>query len=192
MPQVTFVTSPSSSASIDWSSCSGPGYGSGQSFFSTSYGSVTACYVPSGYTMSSWSCSGGLACSGSNDPTPVTFTGPGTITLNLKTGSLTNPVSTSLTVSASPPNPLHGTSFTVSGTLTAGGSGLGGEQVRLLLWNGTAIVVATHSDGSYAYTVTAPAAAGSYKVQAYFPGDLGGSTQYLPSTATAAITVRAT
>ena len=95
--EVTFATSPSSSASIDWGSCSGSGYGNGQTAFTTGYGSVSACYVPSGYTLSSWSCSGGLACSGSNDPVLVAFSGPGTVTLNLKTGSLTNPVSTSLT-----------------------------------------------------------------------------------------------
>ena len=188
--QVTFVTNPSSTASIDWGSCSGPGYGNGQSIFSTSYGSVAACYVPSGYTLSSWSCSGGLACSGWNDPTLVTFNGPGTITLNLKTGSLTNPVSTSLTASASPANPVHGTSFTVSGTLTANGVGLGGEQIVLVFgWTSSIVTVTTQPDGSFSYIATAPATAGSYKIQAFFLGDLGGSTQYLPSTATATINV---
>jgi hypothetical protein len=94
--QITFVTNPVSSALISWGSCSNPGQGNGASFFSTSYGtaSVTVCYVPYGYTFSNWSCSGGLACSGSNNPTTVTFTGPGTITLNLQTQTPTNSAST--------------------------------------------------------------------------------------------------
>jgi len=187
--QVTFVTSPSSSASIDWGSCSGPGNGNGASVFSTSYGSVTACYVPSGYTLSSWSCSGGLVCSGSNDPTLVTFNGPGTITLSLKTGSLTNPISTSLTASASPANPLHGTSLTVSGTLTANGGGVGGETIVLVFgWKSNTVAVTTAPDGSYTYTATAPSS-GSYDVRAFFLGDYAGNPQYLPSAATAMITV---
>jgi hypothetical protein len=188
--QITFATNPGSTASIDWGSCSGPGYGSGQSIFSTSYGSMPACYVPSGYTLSSWSCSGGLACSGSNNPTLVSFSGPGIITLNLKTGSLANSVSTSLTASASPANPVHGTSFTVSGALTANGGGLGGEQIVLVFgWSSNIVTVTTQSNGSYSYITTAPTTVGPYNVDAFFLGDLGGSTQYLPSTATAAITV---
>jgi subtilase family serine protease len=189
--QVSFMTNPSgSSAFISWGSCASSGYGNGQSIFSTSYGSVTACYVPQGYTFSSWTCSGGLACSGSNNPTTVTFTGPGTITLNLKTGSLSNPVSTSLTVSGSPSSPTHGTSFTVSGTLTANGIGVGGETVVLVFgWNSNIVTVTTLSDGSFSYIATAPASAGSYKIQAFFLGDFTGSPQYLPSTATATITV---
>jgi len=187
--QVSFQTNPSSSALISWGSCGAPGEGNGQSIFSTSYGSVTACYVPSGYTLSSWSCSGGLACSGLNDPTLVTFNGPGTITMNLKTGSLSNPVSTSLITSASPANPVHGTSFTVSGTLTANGGGVGGETIVLVFgWTSNTVTVTTKADGSYTYTAMAPATAGSYKVQVFFLGDYGGTPQYLPSTATASIT----
>ena len=188
--EVSFQTNPSSSALISWGSCDAPSEGDGQSIFSTSYGSVTACYVPSGYTLSSWSCSGGLVCSGSNDPTLVTFNGPGTITLNLKTGSLANPVSTSLTASAFPASPVQGTSFTVSGTLTANGGGLGGEQIALVFgWNLNTVTVTTQTDGSYTYTATAPTSAGSYDVQAFFLGDYGTGTQYLPSTATATISV---
>jgi hypothetical protein len=100
--QLNFVTNPASSALISWGSCSNQGQGNGVSFFSTSYGSaaVTACYVPSGYKFSSWSCSGGLICSGSNNPTIVTFTGPGTITLNLQTQTI-NPTSTTRQVTSS-------------------------------------------------------------------------------------------
>jgi len=101
--QITFVTNPVSSALISWGSCSNPGQGNGASFFSTSYGtaSVTVCYVPYGYTFSNWSCSGGLACSGSNNPTTVTFTGPGTITLNLQTQTPTNSASTTSSLTSS-------------------------------------------------------------------------------------------
>ena len=190
---VTFYTNPTSSAArIDWGSCGAisPGFGNSESTFSISYGSVTACYVPSGFTVSSWSCTGGLACSGSGDLTTVSVTGPGTITLNLKTGSLTSPVSTSLTASASPANPAHGTSFTVSGKLTENGVGLGGEQILLVFgWNSGVVAVTTQPDGSYSYTATAPATADSYQIQLFFLGDLGGSTQYLPSATNAAITV---
>jgi hypothetical protein len=101
--QITFVTNPVSSALSSWGSCSNPGQGNGASFFSTSYGaaSVTVCYVPYGYTFSNWSCSGGLACSGSNNPTTVTFAGPGTITLNLQTQTSTNSASTTSSVISS-------------------------------------------------------------------------------------------
>ena len=92
--QVTFVTNPASMALIGWGSCPNPTLGNGASFFSTNYGSarVTLCYVPSGYVVSNWSCSAGLACSGSNNSTMVTLTGPGMITLNLQTQ--TSPSST--------------------------------------------------------------------------------------------------
>jgi uncharacterized protein YkwD len=90
--KVTFITNPASSALMSWGSCSNPGQVNGASFFSTSYGtaSITACYIPYGYAFSNWSCSGGLACSGSNNPITVTLTGPGTITLNLQTQTLAN------------------------------------------------------------------------------------------------------
>ncbi len=99
--QVTFITNPASPALIAWESCPNQGHGNGDSLFSTSYGSVTvtACDVPSDYTLSSWSCSGGLACSGSNNPVTVTFIGPGTITLNLQPQTLTT--STTLSVVSS-------------------------------------------------------------------------------------------
>jgi len=188
--QVRFQTSPSSSARIAWGSCAGPGEGSGDSIFSASYGSVSVCYVPSGYTLGNWSCSDGLTCSGSNDPTQVPFIGPGTITLNLKIGSLTNPVSTSLTASATPSNPSNGTTITVSGTLTANDTGLGGKTVVLVFgWSTSEVTVTTLGNGSYTYTAVAPATAGPYNVDAFFLGDYSGSTQYLPSKATAKIMV---
>jgi len=103
--QVNFVTNPASSALISWGSCSNSVQGNGGSFFSTSYGAstVTACYVPSNYAISFWSCSGGLTCSGSNTSTNIAFTGPGTITLNLQpqTPSLSHSNSATSTVSLS-------------------------------------------------------------------------------------------
>ena len=191
--QITFLTDPASSALISWNSCSGPAYGSGQSIFSAQYGLDTICYVPVGYTISSWSCTGGLSCSGSSNPTTVTFTGPGppsSITLHLKTGSLSSPVSTSLTASASPANPVHGASFTVSGTLTANGAGLVGKPIVCVFgWNLGMVTVTTVSGGLYTCSATAPSSTGSYNVQVFFLGDLGGTPQYTPSTATAAINV---
>ncbi len=94
--QVTFVTNPVSSALISWGSCSNPALGNGSSFFSTNYGtsSVTACYVPYGYVFSSWSCTGGIVCSGTNNPIIVVIAGPGTITLNLQTLTSANSIST--------------------------------------------------------------------------------------------------
>lgn len=182
--QVTF-----GSALISWGSCANPPQPNGVTIFSTA-GSATACYVPTGYSVSSWSCSGGMTCSGSNNPTIVMLNGPGTIALNLKTGSLSNPVSTSLTASASPSSLHGGTSFTVSGTLTANGAGLSGEQIVLVFgWNSNMVVVTTQPDGSYSYTATAPVPVGSYDIRVFFLGDLGGGTQYLPSTATASINV---
>ena len=84
--QVTFVTSPASPALMSWGPCFNPSKGNGASFFSTNYGfnAIGACYVPSNYAVSNWSCSGGLYCSGSSNPVVVTFAGPGTITLNLR------------------------------------------------------------------------------------------------------------
>jgi hypothetical protein len=84
--QVNVVTNPPSSALVSWVSCSNPGLGNGASFFSSIFGSgtVAACDLPPGYSFSNWICSGGLACATSADPTTVTFTGPGTITLNLQ------------------------------------------------------------------------------------------------------------
>jgi len=116
--QVTFLTNPASSALISWGSCSNPSQGNGVSFFSTSYGSatVTACYVPSGYTLSNWSCSRGLACSGSNSPTLVTFTGPGTITLNLRAQTQTTSTLTTSTVASSSTQTLTVTTSTTYST----------------------------------------------------------------------------
>lgn len=72
---------------ISWGSCSNPGQGNGSSFYSINYGtsSVTACYVPYGYTFTGWNCTGGVVCSGTDNPTTVTIVGPGTITLDVQT-----------------------------------------------------------------------------------------------------------
>jgi hypothetical protein len=89
--QVNVVTYPASSASVNWGSCNSAGVGGG-SFFSNSFGSatVTACNIPSGYGFSTWSCTGGLACQASINPTIVTFNGPGTIILNLEPEQVDN------------------------------------------------------------------------------------------------------
>ena len=83
--QLTVQTNPVSSASVNWGSCSSPGVDNGGSFFSTNFGADTlaACNLPSGYEFSSWTCSGGLTCQTYSNPSAVTFTGPGSITLNL-------------------------------------------------------------------------------------------------------------
>ena len=96
--QVTFLTNPASAATISWVSCSNPGQGNGGSFYSTNYGasSVTACFIPYGYSFSSWSCTGGVVCSDTGNPTVVTISGPGTITLNLQTQITVNSLSTAL------------------------------------------------------------------------------------------------
>lgn len=99
--QVNFVTNPISSALTAWGNCANQQLGNGNSIFSTGYGSVsaTACYVPTGYAISSWSCSGGLACSGSSNPTTINFSGPGTLTLNLQPQSVTSTASSTSSTS---------------------------------------------------------------------------------------------
>jgi hypothetical protein len=184
--QVTFTVAPAS-AVIGWGSCAGPNYHSGDMVYLANFGSVTACYYPTGYSVSSWTCSGGLSCTGSGDPTPVSFTGPGAITLTLKTGSLTSPVSTMLTASATPPTP--GSSVTVSGTLTPNGGDSSEPIVCVLSWSTTIVTVNTNPAGSYTCTATAPTTPGTYNVDAFFLGDYGTGKQYLPSKATATITV---
>jgi hypothetical protein len=113
--------------------------------------------------------------------------GAGSITLNLKTGSLSNPVSTSL--GAILTSICMGGSCQVvgvSGTLTANGAGLGNEPIIL-------VIVTTASSGYYSYTVTVTtASSGKYSysltsyptirlVYAFYLGDYTGSPQYLPS-----------
>jgi hypothetical protein len=104
--QVTVATNPASSASVDWGSCFSPGETNGASFFSTSFGSTTvsACNLPSGYVFLSWTCSGGLTCQTLTNPTTVTFSGPGAITLNLQPQqtSTTSTVSSLTTSSVAP------------------------------------------------------------------------------------------
>jgi hypothetical protein len=74
--------------------------------------------------------------------------------------------------------------------LTANGIGVSGETVVLVFgWNSSIVTVTTLGDGSFSYIATAPTAAGSYKIQAFFLGDFTGNPQYLPSTATATISV---
>jgi hypothetical protein len=89
---------------------------------------------------------------------------------------------------------MGGTSLTVSGALTANGAGVGSETIVLVFsWNTEIAIVTTSTDGSgsYSYTVAAPSSTGVYRVDALFLGDYthNPSTQYLPSKATATITV---
>jgi outer membrane protein assembly factor BamB len=189
LPQITFFTNPPSAGSISWDSCSIPGYTNGQTLLSSNFGDHVICYVPSGYTISSWTCTGGLACSGSNDPTSVSVTGSGSVTLSLKMGSLSNPISTMLTASASQPRPGTGASFMVFGTLMAQGAGLNGEPIVCVLsWSATVVPATTQPRGSYTCNVTAPNTPGPYNVDVFFLGDYS-SPQDLPSKATAMITV---
>jgi hypothetical protein len=95
-----------------------------------------------------------------------------------------------LTATATPSSISGGTSFTISGVLTANGAAVPDETVVLVFgWNQNTVTVTTGSDGSYTYLTTAPARTGSYNVQVFFLGDYGGSPQYLPSVATVAVTV---
>jgi hypothetical protein len=100
--QVTVVTNPASSASVDWGSCAAPEEGNSASFFSTNFGTatVTACNIASGYSFTGWTCSGGLTCQASTNPTTVTLTGPGTIMLNLQLQQATG-ISTASSVTTS-------------------------------------------------------------------------------------------
>jgi len=101
--QVNVMTNPTSSASVNWSSCSSAGVGNGGSFFSSDFGSaiVTACNLPSGYGFSSWTCTGGITCQTSTNPTTVTFSGPGTIALNLEPEQANNSTTVASVTSAS-------------------------------------------------------------------------------------------
>jgi len=81
--KVTFYTSPSDKGSISWGSCLNTGRTNGQYVYDSipSGGTTTACAnIPTDYTLTGWSCTGGLSCSGSNPTTTVGFTGPGSIT----------------------------------------------------------------------------------------------------------------
>ena len=170
---------------ISWGSCANPPENNGAIIFSP-LGLIPACYVPTGYSISSWTCSGGLSCSGSSNVVLVSISGPGTIALSFKPGSLSSPLSTMLTASSAPSNPSPGSSFTVSGALTANGGGVSGETVVLVFgWSPNVVTTLTESEGSYSYIATAPATPSPYKVDVFFLGDYSGSPQYLPSKATA-------
>ena len=95
--QVNVLTNPASSASVNWGTCSDPGEGNGALFYTATVGSttVTACNLPSGYSFLSWTCTSGLTCSTTANPTALTINGPGSIVLNLQTQPL-NVTSTSI------------------------------------------------------------------------------------------------
>ncbi|MGD0423843.1 MAG: hypothetical protein ABSA92_10360 [Candidatus Bathyarchaeia archaeon] len=134
--QVTFLTNPASSALISWTSCSNPSIPNGNSFYSTSYGtsSVTACYVPYGYALLSWSCTGGVVCSGTANPTTVTIAGPGTITLNLEAQTtVTSLSSTSQTASlASATTILQNSSSSTITTTTYSTAEFGLDRIMVI------------------------------------------------------------
>lgn len=102
--QITFTIT-SSLATIGWGTCAGPGQASGSNPYETNFGTVSACYVPIGYSVLSWVCSQGLSCAGSSDVTPVSFIAPGTITLNLQSGLISSPAQTNITATASNSTP---------------------------------------------------------------------------------------
>lgn len=95
--QINIMTNPASSASVNLGTCSEGGEGNGVSFYSTTFGSttVTACNIPSGYSFLNWTCTGGLTCSSTANPTTLTINGPGSIDLNLQT-QIANVTSTSM------------------------------------------------------------------------------------------------
>jgi hypothetical protein len=107
--KINVMTNPASSASVNFGTCSEPGEGNGVSFYTTTFGSIatTACNIPSGYRFLSWTCTGGLTCSTTANPTTLTITGPGSIVLNLQTQPLsvtsTSMSSTSLATSSTVP-----------------------------------------------------------------------------------------
>ncbi len=193
--QITFNTNPATEGTMYWDSCSGTGYTNGGTLVSGNFGANAVCYVPTGYSISSWACTPDLSCGGSSDVTPVTFAGPGTITLNLKSGSISSPAQTNITATPSNSTPKHGTMFTVSGQLrlVSTGVGIGNEPVECVFSWSTSIVTAITqtgaSLGNYTCTATAPTTTGPYDVDVFFLGDYSGSPQYLPSKATAMITV---
>jgi hypothetical protein len=61
--------------------------------------------------------------------------------------------------------------------------------VCVFSWSTNIVIVYTQSSGSYTCTATAPATPSPYNVDVFFLGDYQGITQYLPSKATAKITV---
>jgi hypothetical protein len=77
--------------------------------------------------------------------------------------------------------------------LTANGVGVSGETVVCVFsWSTNIVTVTTQSGanaGAYTCPATAPTTPGPYKVDVFFLGDYTGSSQYLPSKATAMITV---
>jgi len=85
--QVNVSINPASSASVNLGTCSEAGEGNGVSFYTTTFGSttITACNMPSGYSILNWSCTGGLTCSTTGNPATLTINGPGSIVLNLQT-----------------------------------------------------------------------------------------------------------
>ena len=107
--KINVMTNPASSASVNFGTCSEPGEGNGVSFYTTTFGSIaiTACNIPSGYSILSWTCTGGLTCATTANPTTLTITGPGSIVLNLQTQPLsvtsTSMSSTSLATSSTVP-----------------------------------------------------------------------------------------
>jgi kumamolisin len=194
--QVIFTIT-SSLATIGWGTCAGSGQASGSMPYETNFGTVSACYVPIGYSVLSWVCSEGLSCAGSSDVTPVSFIAPGTITLNLQSGLISSPAQTNITATASNSTPVHGSMFNVTGRLrlVSTGAGIGSEPIECVFsWSTNIVTVTTNQTagalGNYTCTVIAPTTPGPYNVDVFFLGDYThGAPDYLPSKATAMITV---
>ncbi len=71
--QVNVMINPAASATVNLGTCSNPGQGNGASFYTTAFGSTTmaACNLPAGYSVLSWTCTGGLTCASTANPTAV-------------------------------------------------------------------------------------------------------------------------
>ena len=118
--QINIMTNPASSASVNLGTCSEGGEGNGVSFYSTTFGStpVTACNIPPGYSFLNWTCTGGLTCPSTANPTTLTINGPGTIDLNLQT-QIANVTSTSMSSTSDASAETSSTSSAATSTILA-------------------------------------------------------------------------
>ncbi len=182
--KVTFVTTSNTGpvGSISWGSCANAGHPNGDTIFDYSLppefsNSITACAnVPSGYTFQSWSCGGGLACSGSSTSTMVTFTGPGSITATFQQITGGDLASTSLSVTFPASAVAVGSFFVVGGTLKGNWHELSGvvsgKQVVVRGSWGASSSAMTRNDGTFTVTLQAPGAIGTYSLTVQFAGDV--------------------
>jgi hypothetical protein len=116
--------------------------------------------------------------------------------LNLQSGLISSPAQTNITVTASNSTPARGSMFNVTGRLrlVSTGVGIGSEPIECVFsWSTNIVTVTTLTGGSlgaYTCNATAPTTGGPYNVDVFFLGDYThGAPDYLPSKATAMITV---